>query len=224
MRRKYRGFRGQVAPLAPGLGWLPKEHATADANERFPDSLYFCGMEDYQRYVQQYGAVPAGSSILGTGMGMPQMCIDAGYAKEYVYTTGGNILQTKITGPGIGDEPPPPEPPPPPPPAPEVVAPTAPTAAIDPRIAEELAAREEAARARAQELETRQATEGGDGIVPELEARASVAEATRRAIEGGGYGPGAPAPGARPPIVPEVEDKPNWLPLIVGAVAIYLMQ
>ncbi len=212
---------GQVAPPA-GLGWLPKEHATAEQNARFPDSLYFCGREDYSAYVAAHGAVPAGSSILGTGMGMPQICIDAGYRKEYVYTTGGNILQTKITGPNGAE-------PVAPPPAPPTIAPTLPvademlrdpTAAIGPQLTEEGEARAEALRARQQELETRQAAEAGDGIAPELEARASVEEATRRAIDIGG----GPGPGPAPPTAPAVEEKPNWLPLIVGAVAIYLMQ
>lgn len=223
MRRKYRGFRGQVAPLS-GLGWLPKEHATAEQNARFPDSLYFCGREDYSAYVAEHGAPPAGSSILGTGMGMPQICIDAGYRKEYVYTTGGNILQTKITGPNGAV-------PVAPPPAPATIAPTvtpppapAPTAAIGPQLTEEGEAAAAALRARQQELETRQAAEGGDGIVPELEARAAVQEATRRAIDiGGGPGPG-PAPTIAPPIEPTAEKTPNWLPLVVAAVAIYLMQ
>lgn len=229
MRRRYRGFVGQVAPLNSGLGWLPKTHATAEQNERFPDSLYFCGMEDYHDYVAKHGAVPAGSSILGTGMGMPQMCIDAGYRKEYVYGTG-NILQTKITGPNGAEPEPAPAPiyapPPPPPPAPETLPeaetgfPVMPPGTdpdkwawdlyrtgytdVDPRISPA-----------SQELETRQAAEGGDGIVQELEARAIEQTAVERVIRGG------------PTMVPDAplaEKKPNWLPLVIAAATIYLMQ
>ena len=245
MRRTYRGFRGQVAPLTPGLaglGWFRRDtwDDTYKNDPRYGEALTFCGREDYNAYVAQHGAPPPGSAVYGTGMGMPQMCIDAGYTKEYVYGTG-NILQTKITAPGevTGPAPDPTFEPAPfttvSEPVAESALPTMPpgtdpdawafdlwrtgyTTGPDPRIAQEA----EALAARQQELETRQATEAGDGIVPELEARASVQEATRRAIDiGGGPGPGPSAP--LPP-APVPDKAPNWLPLIIGAVAIYLMQ
>jgi len=224
MRRKYRGFRGQVAPLAPslaGLGWL--ERSSWDTNldtERFPGAKSFCGTADYAAYVAEHGAPPAGSAIYGTSMGMPEFCREAGYGQEYVYTTGGNITQTRVTGPAGADV---------------TALVTAPTEPLPPAATEPISARpvapfipewrqremdEAAARLRAQEqeLETRQAAEGGDGTVPELEARASVQEAQRRAIDiGGGPGPGAPAP-----IAPVAEKKPNWLPLLVAAGAAWV--
>ncbi len=228
MRRKYRGFRGEVAPLAPGLGgmgWIRRDSwdESVKGHDRFGEALTFCGGEDYRTYVAQHGAPPPGSAIYGTGQDMPQMCRDAGYGKEYVYGTG-NILQTRVTTPGdiTGPAPDPTFEPAPtvttPIPAPEPIS----ARPVEPFMPEwRQREMDEAAErlARQQELETRQATEGGDGIVPELEARASVQEATRRAIDNGGPGPGAPAP-----IVPVAEKKPNWLPLLLaaGAAWIYL--
>ena len=265
MRRKYRGFTGQVAPLAGlgrydveamrgdirgrhdvspisggTLGWLPKVHATAEQNERFPDSLYFCGREDYSDYVAQHGAPPAGSSILGTGMGMPQMCIDAGYRKEYVYTTGGNILQTKITGPTAPA--PAPIPAPAPAPAPAKISPPAwlteppPTAPIEP--APVIEPRPLAVPPIAQEFEARQYPEGGDGYAPALEREAAEQAAIDAAVSAepelrilNGRRPTAVRmPGAEPTVQPPPDAEfpeqkaPNWLPLIIAAVTIYLMQ
>lgn len=221
MRRKYRGFRGQVAPLSGlgGMGWIRRDSwdESIKGDARFGEALTFCGGADYSAYVEQYGAPPPGSSILGTGQDMPQVCRDAGYGKEYVYGTG-NILQTRVTTPDdiTGPAPDPTFVPEPtvttPIPTPDPIS----SRPVDPFVPEW---RDPPALPVSQEFADRQDPEGGDGTVPELEARASVQEATRRAIEGGGYGPGAPAP-----IAPVAEKKPNWLPLIIGAVTIYLMQ
>lgn len=231
MRRRYRGFTGQVAPGLGGMGWIRRDSwdDTYKNDPRYGEALSFCGMEDYRAYVAEHGAVPPGSAIYGTkGQTTPEFCIapaaaTAGPAPDPTFEPAPFTTVSE--------------------PVPESALPTMPpgtdpdkwafdlwrtgyTTGPDPRIAQAAAGAAEVERARAQELETRQATEGGDGIVPELEARARVIEATRQAVDVyAGPGPGAPGPAPRLPAQPPgAEEKPNWLPLVVGAVAIYLMQ
>jgi len=192
---RYRGFAGQVAPFS-GLGWLERSSWDKSLDTaRFPGAKSFCGRADYAAYVAEFGAPPAGSAIYGTGGSSPEFC------------------RAPTAAPVMPEASPPVVTYDPDPVADSIYRDPRATVALRPRLTEEGAAQAEAMRARAQELETRQAIEGGDGVVPELEARARVQEATRQVIENGSEAPGA---------VPE--KKPNWLPLIVGAVAIYLMQ
>ena len=62
------------------------------------------------------------------------------------------------------------------------------------------------------ELLERQAREDGDGIATDLEQKAAEDAARARAIEAG-----APVPGVAP------GERPNWLPLVIGAALIYFM-